>query len=126
MGAHADILAFVKDQLATDPKDSKKFIAMQLGVIATLLVALCAGVLFFYGPITAAPFVAQVAQITITAVGGLVATYIGGQAAVEFKANAVLNTSAGQPQYQEPVYEGRVVTPQPYEPKPFSASATEP
>lgn len=102
MSDHANIIDFVKEQLASDPKDSKKFLAMQFGIFSVLIVAGTAGLIFFTGPIAVAGSVAMVAQIAITAIGGLVATYIGGQAAVEFKANAVLNTSAQQPSALQP------------------------
>lgn len=91
---HTSIVDFVKEQLSVDSRDSKKFVAMQLGIICTLVVSGCAGLIFFFGPVAVAGNVAMVAQISITAIGGLVATYIGGQAAVEFRANSVLNTSA--------------------------------
>lgn len=91
---HTSIIEFVKEQLAIDPKDSKKFVAMQFGIISVLVVAATAGLIFFLGPVAVAGSVAMVAQIAITAIGGLVATYITGQAATEWKANTVLNTSA--------------------------------
>ncbi len=95
MTDHANsIIDFVQEQLKADPKDSKKFLAMQFGIFSVLIVAATAGLIFFLGPVTVAGSVAMVAQIAITAIGGLVATYIGGQSAVEFRANSVLNTSA--------------------------------
>lgn len=97
MTTSTDIVQFVKAQLSTDSRDSKKWLSMQMGLISVLVVAGCAGLIFLFGPAAVASYVATVAQIAITAIGGLVATYITGQAATEWKANSVLNTSAQQP-----------------------------
>lgn len=84
-----DLFGLVRDQLATEPAESKKYRMVAHGMWSVIgLFCAAAAVCIFKsdiaGPIT------SLATVAVGAVGGLVSVYAGAQAAVEFKANSVL------------------------------------
>lgn len=105
INALGKITGFVQDQLAVDPRDSKKFVMTQFGVFVVLGITLGAGALIYFVPLVAGN-IAALAQIAVTAVGGLVATYVGGQSAVEFRANSVLKSATDNVNINRERYDG--------------------
>lgn len=80
-------------QLSTDPMDSKKLLAAMGGGTSLLIFFIVSAVLYCMNPKDFGAF-STVATMAITAAAGLSSAYITGQAAVEFKANAVLKAQA--------------------------------
>lgn len=92
-----DLFGLVRDQLATEPAESKKYRMVAHGMWSVIgLFCAAAGVCIvksdIAGPIT------SLATVAVTAVGGLVSVYAGAQAAVEFKANSVLQQTQANAQ----------------------------
>jgi hypothetical protein len=88
----ADAVQTVDDQLKTDPADSKKYRMVSRGMYYIMSLFTVSGLICWLIP-AAASNIVTLAQTCVTAVGGLVAVYAGAQAAVEFKANSVLQAN---------------------------------
>lgn len=102
-----DLFGLVRDQLATEPAESKKYRMVAHGMWSVIgLFCAAAAVCIFKsdiaGPIT------SLATVAVGAVGGLVSVYAGAQAAVEFKANSVLQQTQT---CAEPVNPNAPITP---------------
>jgi hypothetical protein len=117
----ADAVQTVDDQLKTEPADSKKYRMVSRGMYYIMSLFTVSGLICWLIP-AAASNIVTLAQTCVTAVGGLVAVYAGAQAAVEYKANSVLqanqtsNTSATtsdntQRTIAEPVCQGATGAP---------------
>lgn len=91
--SQTNLFEFVKGQLAADPAQSKKFLAMLIGVSAMVLCFIIDAILFFYRP-DLAPHLVAITTILIPAIAGLIAVYLGAQGSVEVKANGVLQQQA--------------------------------
>ena len=88
----ADAVQTVSDLLNTDPADSKKYLMVSRGMYYIMSLFAVSGAICWLIP-AAASNIVTLAQTCVTAVGGLVAVYAGAQAAVEFKANSVLQAN---------------------------------
>jgi len=84
-----DLFGLVREQLATEPAESKKYRMVAHGMW-TVVGLFCAGAATCYIKPEIAGHIGPLANVAITAVSGLVAVYAGAQAAVEYKANSVL------------------------------------
>lgn len=93
MQSQTNLFEFVKTQLAADPAQSKKFLAMLVGVGAIFFCFVIDAILFFYRP-DLAPHLVAITTILIPTVGATVGVYLGAQGSVEVKANGVLQQQA--------------------------------
>ena len=89
---NGDLLRLLSEQLKVDPLNSKKFIAALGGAGLVVFMFIFSGVLLYINP-TAFGVFSGFATTAVTATAGLAAAYIGGQAAVEFKANSTLQSA---------------------------------
>jgi hypothetical protein len=116
-----DAVQTVADQFERKSADSKKYMMVSRGMYYIMSLFAVSGLVCWLIP-AAASNIVTLAQTCVTAVGGLVAVYAGAQAAVEFKANSVLqanqtsNTSATtsdstQRTIAEPVCQGATGAP---------------
>ncbi len=87
-----DAVQTVTDQLNTDPADSKKYRMVSRGMYYIMSLFTVSGAICWLIP-AAASNIVTLAQTCVTAIGGLVAVYAGAQAAVEYKANSVLQAN---------------------------------
>jgi hypothetical protein len=86
------VVSFVKDQLSSDPSQSKKFLMALAGLGAIVMVVIAALVIFCINGSLAPQLVALI-TIVVPSIAGLVSVYLGAQGAVEVKANGVLQKS---------------------------------
>ncbi len=88
----ADAVQTVTDQLNTEPADSKKYRMVSRGMYYIMSLFTVSGLMCWLIPSSSSNIV-TLAQTCVTAIGGLVAVYAGAQAAVEYKANSVLQAN---------------------------------
>lgn len=88
-----NVFAFVKDQLSSNPAESKKFLMALVGVGAMVICFILSAVLFFYKA-ELAPHLVSMMTILLPSVAGTVGIYLGAQGAVEVKANGILQKQA--------------------------------
>ena len=87
-----NVVELIRTQLATEPAESKKYRMVAHGMWNVIAVFCFASVLCYLKPEIAGN-IASLAQMVVTALGGLVSVYAGAQAVVEYKANSVLQTN---------------------------------
>jgi hypothetical protein len=87
-----NIVEVIRTQLSTEPAESKKYRMVAHGMWIVMGIFGLATLVCYMKP-EIAGHIAGLAQMTVTAIGGLVAVYAGAQAAVEYKANSVLQTN---------------------------------
>lgn len=93
MQTQHNLFSFVREQLAADPTQSKKFIMALVGINAILICFIIGAILFFHRT-DLAPHIVSMFTILVPSIAGIVGIYLGAQGAVEVKANGVLQSQA--------------------------------
>jgi hypothetical protein len=90
-----ELITNVWQQLSTNPMDSKKFLAALGGVAAMLIVFIFSVIVYIINPKDFGAM-SGIVMLALPSIAGLVTAYLGGQTAVEVKANQVLQSTQNE------------------------------